>query len=144
MTRNCCDCGTEIRFYHDARTVRCTPCDRARFAYMRYGTGQVQATQLVSRAIMRGLLRQATGQVCVDCGAPGEHLDHRDYNLPLDVEPVCRSCNAKRGPAKPKSWSFDEFWADFSRRKIYVYSRLTQDDFKHVRAKHWPEKQEAA
>ena len=25
----------------------------------------------------------------------------RDYSKPLDVAPVCHSCNHKRGPAKP-------------------------------------------
>jgi hypothetical protein len=27
--------------------------------------------------------------------------EHRDYTKPLQVEPVCRSCNALRGPGKP-------------------------------------------
>lgn len=30
--------------------------------------------------------------------------DHRDYNKPLEVEPVCHSCNMKRGPGIPKQW----------------------------------------
>ena len=37
----------------------------------------------------------------VPCGGMAEQWDHRDYNKPLDVEPVCRSCNMRRGPAKP-------------------------------------------
>lgn len=35
---------------------------------------------------------------CVDCGRPAECYDHRDYLRPLDVEPVCYSCNRRRGP----------------------------------------------
>lgn len=34
---------------------------------------------------------------CVDGAAPATCYDHRDYKKPLDVVPVCNSCNAKRG-----------------------------------------------
>lgn len=34
---------------------------------------------------------------CVDCGNRAVHYDHRDYAKPLEVEPVCQSCNMKRG-----------------------------------------------
>lgn len=37
---------------------------------------------------------------CVDCGAVATEYDHRDYAKPLEVEPVCRGCNALRGSAK--------------------------------------------
>jgi hypothetical protein len=43
----------------------------------------------------------ATGQDCVDCGAPAVFYDHRDYDKPFDVVPVCRSCNIRRGTAMP-------------------------------------------
>jgi hypothetical protein len=36
---------------------------------------------------------------CVDCGAQARDYDHRDYNKPLEVDPVCRRCNLRRGPA---------------------------------------------
>jgi hypothetical protein len=36
---------------------------------------------------------------CVDCGKTAHGYDHRDYRKPLDVVPICRSCNYKRGPA---------------------------------------------
>ena len=29
---------------------------------------------------------------------PAENYDHRDYALPLAVEPVCVGCNLRRGP----------------------------------------------
>lgn len=38
---------------------------------------------------------------CVDCGDQAIQYDHRDYNKPLKVKPVCRSCNRKRGKAIP-------------------------------------------
>lgn len=41
---------------------------------------------------------------CVDCKKRrAVHWEHRDYNKPLEVEPVCRSCNYKRGQGIIKS-----------------------------------------
>lgn len=34
---------------------------------------------------------------CVDCGNQAKHWEHRNYARPLLVEPVCQSCNYKRG-----------------------------------------------
>ena len=34
---------------------------------------------------------------CVDCGNRASAYEHRDYSRPLDVVPVCASCNAVRG-----------------------------------------------
>ncbi len=39
--------------------------------------------------------------LCIDCGSRATDYDHRDYNKPLEVEPVCQSCNLKRGRAIP-------------------------------------------
>ena len=36
---------------------------------------------------------------CVDCKKPADVYDHRDYGKPIDVVPVCKSCNRKRGEA---------------------------------------------
>ena len=55
----------------------------------------------VFRAIRHGELKPIAECVCVDCGKPAQHYDHRDYNKPLEVDPVCRVCNAKRGHAIP-------------------------------------------
>lgn len=60
-----------------------------------------EAHSAVRRAVKRGELQSATAFACVDCGKPAKCYDHRDYSKPLDVEPVCHSCNHKRGPAKP-------------------------------------------
>lgn len=38
---------------------------------------------------------------CADCGDRAIQYDHRDYNKPLVVDPVCQSCNLRRGPGKP-------------------------------------------
>lgn len=56
---------------------------------------------IVARAISKGLLPALNGLVaCVDCGVVATEYDHRDYNRPLDVQPVCHQCNIRRGPAK--------------------------------------------
>lgn len=54
------------------------------------------------RAVKKGILPAPETLKCVDCGHSAVHYEHRDYNRPLDVEPVCRSCNAKRGAAVPR------------------------------------------
>lgn len=62
-------------------------------------TGAYFAHQAVAKAIRHGLLPPIQGRMCTDCGEPAIHYDHRDYNHPLQVEPVCRVCNYARGPA---------------------------------------------
>jgi hypothetical protein len=72
------------------------PTDRA--TLLRWGTGN--AHQIVARAIRHGELKPATEFDCVDCGDPAGVYDHRDYSKPLDVVPVCVTCNRRRGPGK--------------------------------------------
>ncbi len=76
---------------------------------------QQRAIAAVGAAVMAGILPRAKTLICVDCARPAAVYDHRDYSRLLDVEPVCRSCNAKRGPAqlpsreesaKPESCAF--------------------------------------
>ena len=60
----------------------------------------VDASNKVRAAIKKGLVKPISSDtVCVDCGKPAHDLDHRDYNNPLEVVPVCRGCNIRRGPA---------------------------------------------
>lgn len=58
-----------------------------------------KASALLNRAIKQGLIPHISTLSCSDCGAGAKNYDHRDYTKPLDVEPVCCSCNTKRGPA---------------------------------------------
>ena len=58
-------------------------------------------------------MKKASCYKCVDCGANATDYDHRDYNKPLDVEPVCRSCNIRRGNAVFKRWNGYELEAAF-------------------------------
>jgi hypothetical protein len=59
----------------------------------------VQALYKVRAARLAGLLPDPSVCACADCGKPARDYEHRDYTKPLDVQPVCRSCNVKRGPA---------------------------------------------
>lgn len=55
----------------------------------------------VNLAIKLGQLPKLDGTTaCVDCGQPAKVYDHREYAKPLEVVPLCRSCNFRRGPAK--------------------------------------------
>lgn len=69
---------------------------------------QRYALSVVTRAKQKGLLPDLSkGEyACVDCGKAAQVYEHRDYGKPLDVEPVCHSCNQKRGTA---------IWPDASR-----------------------------
>lgn len=58
-----------------------------------------KAQYALQKAIRAGEIPPANGLQCVDCGAPANVYDHRDYTKPLAVEPVCRACNWHRGPA---------------------------------------------
>lgn len=50
-------------------------------------------------AIRDGKLKPAKQLECTDCGEPGFCYDHRDWQKPLEVVPVCKRCNIARGPA---------------------------------------------
>lgn len=86
--------------------------DRSALRYWQstYASGQMVACLRVAKAVRAGSLLPARSRMCADCGEGAAVYDHRDYNRPLDVTPVCRRCNALRGPALWRAWaSFDEF-----------------------------------
>jgi hypothetical protein len=58
------------------------------------------ATAAMTTARNHGLIKKASNYMCADCDAPASVWEHRDYRLPLAVEPTCQSCNKKRGPGK--------------------------------------------
>lgn len=61
---------------------------------------KAMAYRYVELAKDNGFLPVLDGSIpCTDCGVPASQYDHRDYSRPLDVEPVCRSCNLRRGTA---------------------------------------------
>lgn len=66
-------------------------------------TPQREAHYQVARAIRKGELVHPRNFPCMDCGGASIHYDHRDYSKPLTVDPVCRRCNYRRGPALNRS-----------------------------------------
>lgn len=93
----CPDCGWEgIRGSAAIRCAQCAADNHWRKVEARKNMQPAHAA--VNRAIRHGELRPATEFDCVDCGRPAECYDHRDYLKPLDVDPVCKRCDNKRGP----------------------------------------------
>jgi len=94
MISLCRVCNGEIIDRHHLAKL-CFPCgDHSK-------NGGRKAHAAVKKAIQDGILEPIANMQCVDCGKKAEIYDHKDYNKPLEVEPVCRSCNMKRGSAIP-------------------------------------------
>jgi hypothetical protein len=89
--RLCIRCGSPLRLYSHASF--CSPCHESVYCM------QWPALLAVRKAVREGRLPSVKSQCCVDCGGPAAGYDHRNYDKPLDVVPVCRSCNQRRGPA---------------------------------------------
>lgn len=53
------------------------------------------------KALRNKRLEHWRGKTCIDCGKPAQCYDHRNYYYPMRVDPVCQSCNAKRGEGFP-------------------------------------------
>jgi hypothetical protein len=93
-----CGCGRQewIGIYSDL----CHGCRAMRFRTMSAIRRKASAT--VARAIRQGQLPRlgsGCGIRCTDCDSDARVYEHRDYSKPLEVEPVCFSCNLRRGPA---------------------------------------------
>lgn len=75
----------------------CAPCSQKVLKYNE--TVRREAHRILTKAVRIGKIRRPSEFDCADCGKRAQHYDHRDYSKPLDVEPVCRGCNARRGHA---------------------------------------------
>lgn len=95
IDRACQQCGGALQRVH-YHTRFCNACADRRTN----GGGKREARAAVGRAVANGQLPRASTLKCADCGGQARDYDHRDYSRPLDVEPVCRSCNKLRGPGK--------------------------------------------
>jgi hypothetical protein len=94
---NCADCGTQAVL--GKSTNWCNDCSVKHSRRLHAVAGPAQ--RAVRLAIIEGRLPRLDGSVkCKDCGKPAQVYDHREYAKPLEVDPVCRRCNCKRGPAK--------------------------------------------
>jgi hypothetical protein len=69
--------------------------------------GKTAAGKAVADAIRKGALPRPATLACEDCGEQAKFYDHRDYNKPLAVAPVCHGCNLRRGPAIPIHGALD-------------------------------------
>lgn len=102
--RLCALCGCDIANRHGLAKW-CLKCQSSSARYSSkqrravIPAGQGRAHQIVYKAVLSGSIPPIETLKCVDCGVKAVHYDHRDYNKPLEVVPVCRSCNSKRGPA---------------------------------------------
>jgi hypothetical protein len=91
-SKGCALCGAQIPRSRIKITCYCSnECARA------VGDARVKVASAVAEARRKGKLKPAKEFVCVDCGKPATDYDHRNYTKPLDVVPVCRGCNLRRG-----------------------------------------------
>lgn len=81
--------------------LRCNTCRPLHWLRMDWLSGRLMAAAMLLRAIQRKQLARPDQFTCSDCDKQAFCYDHRDYGRPLDVDPVCRSCNTRRGSAKP-------------------------------------------
>jgi hypothetical protein len=93
VARVCQCCGTADISHRESAAKYCLACRNGGMV----GLGRVKATQAVNAEVRAGRMQRPGEFKCVDCGEPAECWEHRDYSRPLDVEPVCRLCNNKRG-----------------------------------------------
>lgn len=94
--RKCVKCEGE--FIGANHTRMCRACGDPLMKQRLAITGA--AHRVVAHAKKHGRLSRLDGSViCVDCGGTAVCYDHRDYAAPLNVDPVCRKCNVRRGPA---------------------------------------------
>jgi hypothetical protein len=96
MSKLCADCNQEITGREPSARF-CWICSNLRPRK----NGQAQAAAAVNKAVRNGILVPVATLTCVDCGKPAQCYEHRDYNKPLQVEPTCKGCNIRRGPAIP-------------------------------------------
>lgn len=134
----CALCGAAPRF--DERSDFCRRCSIANRLYRTYGTGQHEAVGAVNYAVRQGLLKAASEHSCIDCGNKADHYEHRDYNKPLEVEPVCRSCNGKRGNAIPKAMPYMRFLHICSSKRGFK-QYLSPEAMEPIRRLYWPEEE---
>lgn len=133
----CKDCGAENRVLNGGR---CRLCSGANQVYRKFATGGPEARHLISKMIRKGHLRPASEFACADCGKQAMVWEHRDYNKPLDVVPVCKPCNARRGEAIPKAMTFQELMTKV--RAYKNFENLNPAMFEQLRRKYWPNEQQ--
>lgn len=109
LRAKCCICSTVEMASGTSGYYRCTTCVAAGRRNPRQHRsnwlGKDVALASVHAEVRAGNLPHAKTQKCADCGGAACEYEHRDYNKPLDVVPICRRCNLLRGPAIPERGS---------------------------------------
>lgn len=95
----CVDCNLVIEDYLPGQGGKPMRCDKCKTVRNETIGVQRAAHSIVACAVRHGILKHPGDFECVDCGKQASVYDHRDYYKPLDVAPVCRSCNVIRGQA---------------------------------------------
>lgn len=67
-----------------------------RFVYQRYRRAACRTARI---AVKSGRVKAASEHKCADCDKRAEVYDHRNYDLPSLIVPVCHGCNMRRGMA---------------------------------------------
>lgn len=112
MIYKCRRCAIQLHYKWERV---CRECSTFRWVRSRYFSGAALAQTEVAKARRRGILPDPRTLPCADCAGYATEYDHRDYNHPLIVAPVCRGCNARRGHAIPKQWTAIE-WNEYAAR----------------------------
>jgi len=86
----------------------------------RFVKGIYCAARVTRKAVKAGELLNPKTLRCVDCGRAAHCYDHRDYNRPLVVEPVCHKCNGRRGSGVPKEWTLEEVLEEAAMREANI------------------------
>lgn len=114
----CCVCKAVEMTRGTSHMYRCTSCRAAGQWTLSHSRsawyGKEPAGGIINLRVRKGEIPPATSFQCTDCSRPACQYDHRDYNRPLMVDPVCRSCNLRRGPAIPVHGSFHRLVASGS------------------------------
>jgi hypothetical protein len=92
-------CGKRKKWVGSNTTMNgCEKCYFCRYLELNRD-GSYKARGVVAKAVKIGVLSKPKKFKCVGCGRQAQCYDHRDYNEPLTVDPVCFSCNSRRAPA---------------------------------------------
>jgi hypothetical protein len=100
----CAVCGDVLTRPGRAQAKYCLDCaaeKQREWGRKNKNNAASRAHMAVNRSVRKGDLPDLSEGLiaCVDCGKVATCHDHRDYSKPLDVDPVCGSCNWLRGKA---------------------------------------------
>jgi hypothetical protein len=57
---------------------------------------RIHAETVIAIRVKNGTMPHAWELTCADCGGQARDYHHEDYDKPMKVVPLCRSCHKKR------------------------------------------------